>query len=49
MVLPSTTADNIKITDNYISGSARNGASVTDSSGNTIENNTIENVGMNRE
>ena len=39
--------DNIKITDNYISGSARNGASVTDSSGNTLENNTIENVGMN--
>lgn len=39
--------DNIKITDNYISGSARNGASLTDSSGNTLENNTIENVGMN--
>ena len=39
--------DNIKITDNYISGSARNGASVTDSSGNTLDNNTIENVGMN--
>ena len=39
--------DNIKITDNYISGSARNGASLTDSSGNTFENNTIENVGMN--
>ena len=39
--------DNIKIIDNYISGSARNGASVTDSSGNTLENNTIENVGMN--
>ena len=39
--------DNIKITDNYISGSARNGASFTDSSGNTLENNTIENVGMN--
>ena len=31
--------DNIKITDNYISGSARNGASLTDSSGNTLENN----------
>ena len=39
--------DNIKITDNYISGSARNGASLTDSSGNTLETNTIENVGMN--
>lgn len=39
--------NSIKITDNFISGSARNGASVTDGSGNTIENNTIENVGMN--
>lgn len=39
--------DNIKITDNYISGSARNGASVTDSSGNTLENNIASSNSVN--
>ena len=39
--------DNIKITDNYISGSARNGASLTDSSGNTFENNIASSNSVN--